>query len=886
MLPMTIAENQPEKRRLGDFEINRELGRGGMGVVYEARQVSLNRPVALKVLSGGLGLTAKAVQRFRRESEAAAKLHHTNIVPVYATGEQDGIHFYAMELVDGPSLDCVIKQMRLATGGNQPDEDSGIQAADTPRSEALAATGPYVEDSTDSGSKPVSSSSSLGSGTGYFDAVARMIADVADALEYAHQQGVVHRDIKPSNLLLSPNGRLSVNDFGLARMLEQPGMTITGEFVGTAAYMSPEQITAGRVPLDHRTDIYSLGVTLYELLTLRRPFHAEQRDRVLAQILQKEPKAPRNINPKVPIDLETICLKAIDKDPDRRYQTAGQMAEDLRRYVNRFAILARRVGPIERLWKWAKRRPELAAAATGALLCALVAAGLAYRVYLGEQLRGTEREQHEIELLEEKRRSALDKAILAARQEDFEGAGQAIREAEQLGCSTGQVEMLLGQVALYQGKNTEALDHLRQAVELLPESVAAWSMLALAYYTAGRITEFEQALTKATQLPAITPEDFLFRGHAECFLDSRRGLQTLDEAVRRRPSVLARLVRIDVLKRNTLDAPDPERARQAMKEMQWIKWQQPDNIMVSSVSASVHLMCYHVFDEFGPPEDRKKALEEGMNDARSLACFPDLPNAVVARWVFLQGVGQENAGLADLRRLTVTTKDVNAGYYYCIALYLRGKFEDAARVLKERKGLTVVDLLQVLPLAELPDGPKRAYQLYEEIAARDLRSWDLFNSQLILRFLGQKEKAIAESQKFLAQPDRFPPVRQDSFRRQLEYCAGQRSEEDLVSSMKDSREHLSGAHVCIALTALADGNRDKARKHLQLCYETRFFDIFPYDLSLMLLSRMKDPNWPPWIPVKKGAVEQGGCPASLEAICRKCLQFYSRDCYADAKRSG
>src|SRR5262249_40935305 len=216
----------------------------------------------------------------------------------------------------------------------------------------LAQTAPYVEGATVSGSTTGLSFSSLGSGSGYFDTVARMLAEGADALDYAHRQGGVHRGMKPSKLLLSPDGRLSINDFGLARVLEQTGMTMPGEIVGTPAYMSPEQIAAGRTPLDHRTDIYSLGATLYELLTLHPPFTGERRDQVLAQILHKEPTAPRKLNPKVPRDLETICLKAMEKDLDRRYQTAPAMAEDLRRYLNRFAIRARRAGPLERLSKW------------------------------------------------------------------------------------------------------------------------------------------------------------------------------------------------------------------------------------------------------------------------------------------------------------------------------------------------------------------------------------------------------------------------------------------------------------------------------------------------------------------------------------------------------
>ena len=326
-------------RRLGDFEILREIGRGGMGVVYEARQVSLNRKVALKVLSGGWGLTPKAVQRFRREAEAAAKLHHTNIVPVYATGEHGGSHFYAMELIEGPSLDRVVRDMRADTGTAAASDAVSKEEGRHSR------TGSSLQGEGASGSTSRLNSSSLGSGSGYFDTVARMMAEVADALEYAHREGVVHRDMKPSNLLLSPAGRLSINDFGLARILEQPGMTTTGEFVGTPAYMSPEQIAAGRTPLDHRSDIYSLGATLYELLTLQPPFTGGQRDQLLAQILHKEPKSPRKINARVPVDLETICLKALEKDPDRRYQSAGAMADDLRRHVNRFAISARRTGP-------------------------------------------------------------------------------------------------------------------------------------------------------------------------------------------------------------------------------------------------------------------------------------------------------------------------------------------------------------------------------------------------------------------------------------------------------------------------------------------------------------------------------------------------------------
>jgi serine/threonine protein kinase len=506
---MTMPSRPQPGERVGDFEIGREIGRGGMGVVFEARQVSLKRKVALKILATGLGLSAKAVERFRREAEAAARLHHTNIVPVYASGEANGIHYYAMELIAGPSLAEVIQHLR------QPSvSTSGIDTPADKKSPQTAATGPFVPDLPGKGA--TGSSASTHSHSEHFDWIARAIAGVADGLEYAHRQGEIHRDIKPPNLLLAPDGRLSVNDFGLARLLEQPGMTLTGEFVGTPAYMSPEQITAGRAPLDQRTDIYALGATLYELLTLRRPFPGQRRDQVIAQIIQKEPAPPRALNKHVPVELETICLKAMEKDPDRRYQTAGALADDLRRYVNRFAILARRAGPITRLRKWARRHPGVAAGVMGMLILAVLAGLFAYLAITSESRRIKDQQALAEQLRQERCQAALERALLSAMGGDFDEAERAVQTAEREGASTGQVELVYGEIAYYRGPNAEAIKHLERAVHLLPleESAAARGLLAMCYGTGFRANDFERVIRELEPIVPITLEDYLFKGLA------------------------------------------------------------------------------------------------------------------------------------------------------------------------------------------------------------------------------------------------------------------------------------------------------------------------------------------------------------------------------------
>jgi WD40 repeat protein/serine/threonine protein kinase len=386
--PPPAASRPALPERLGDFRIVREVGRGGMGVVYEAEQLSLGRRVALKVLPRHALLDAESLERFRRESRAAAGLHHTNIVQVFGTGEQDGLHYFVMQFIPGSGLDVLIGELRRLQA-KKPEErpaasgrDATLAAAAvkgllsgrfaTPRPErgssggsggTAAAKAPAVTEGVPTGS-------SAGSRRTYWMGVARIGIQVAEALAFAHAHGIVHRDVKPSNLLLDPHGTVWVTDFGLAKAAADPeNLTHSGDVVGTLRYMAPERF---RGQSDPRSDLYSLGITLYELLTLRGPFAATDRNQLLHQVVHEEPPRPRRVNPQVPRDLETVVLKAIAKEPAHRYQSAADLAADLRRFVEDRPVRARRVTPPERLWRWCRRDPRTAGL-LGALLLTLVA---------------------------------------------------------------------------------------------------------------------------------------------------------------------------------------------------------------------------------------------------------------------------------------------------------------------------------------------------------------------------------------------------------------------------------------------------------------------------------------------------------------------------------
>jgi tRNA A-37 threonylcarbamoyl transferase component Bud32 len=399
------------RRTFGEYELEVEIARGGMGVVYKARQRRLNRTVAVKMILAGQLADQEDVRRFLSEAEAAAGLDHPGIVPVFESGEIDGQHFFSMGFVDGQSL------------------------------AALLAAGPLTS-----------------------RRAAELVVQVCDAVDYAHEQGVIHRDLKPGNILLDKGGHPRVTDFGLAkRVTGDHGLTRTGEALGTPSYMPPEQASGKIDVIGRPADVYAVGAVLYAALTGRPPFQAATPIDTLLQVLEQEPVSPRQLNADIPRDLETIVLKCLEKEPHKRYATARDLADELRRFLEGKPIQARPVGRAERGWRWCKRNPVVAALSMAAVLLLAVTAAVSAVAYVREAALGVELTNRGVALQKQSDDLAAKTQALTKAVEDEQKAERAQRQEELAATmAEARAKRYSGQV----GQRFDTIDAVHRAVEL------------------------------------------------------------------------------------------------------------------------------------------------------------------------------------------------------------------------------------------------------------------------------------------------------------------------------------------------------------------------------------------------------------------------------------
>lgn len=613
------------------YQVEGELGRGGMGVVYAATRLCDGRRAAIKVLSGGL-VSATARQRFEREAGILRRLDHPHIVRLLDVLDAGDRLCFAMERIDGTGLDVVIARLRAHPVAT-------LTAADL----RAAIAGQPLD----------------GGGDSFVVAAVTLVAALAEALEYAHQHGVVHRDVKPANVLVRADGMPVLTDFGIARDEGLPGLTVTGDFAGTPYYVSPEQAMARRAPVDHRTDVFSLGVTLYELLTLRRPFEARTTQEVLGRIVAKEPVDPARLQPAMPPQLSAIVFRALEKDPDNRYPTAAALAADLRAFVARGTVVAKRVPWPVRAARWSRRRPAQA----GLLAAGVVAlAALATLLTQAPRIAAARAGERAVRL-----ERLLEVAFLEASEGDAAAALSAAERAVAIAGADPEATQILCLAMAMNGRHEQALARLDAAA-----AAGAADNLLLRAWLHAQAGHQQQA--DALRAGAPAPVDA-----TACFLASSLDLMAAERGEGQRLRAA-----FDTALRGVFEAPAPRRLHLA--QLAHIAGHLGDRTVAPRVAAalvtlwpdSAHAWFWSGFAV--SPNDRAAAIDAYQHAVR---LDPDFGLALGNLGSLLERAGRDAEGEVLTRRaIALRPNDPVAHYNLAVVVLKSGRDDEARRELQ------------------------------------------------------------------------------------------------------------------------------------------------------------------------------------------------------------